>query len=120
MEENEKINDEELNNNPDDEINEADSELHSIMYGGEYSEYGEALGSDEEEEEAPSKMKLRTFGAAKAKTESGKKVKTESSKKLTLIIVISAVIVAAVALVAIFAPSWFKTEVEEPPISMGV
>lgn len=116
MEDNEKIKDkEEEIQDPDDEINEADSELHSIMYGGEYSEYGEALGSDEEEEEAPSKMKLRTFGMAKKTDEKGKKVKTESSKKLTLIIVISAVIAAAVALVAIFAPGWFKTEVEQPP-----
>ena len=27
------------------------AELHSILYGGEYSEYGDALGSGEEEEE---------------------------------------------------------------------
>ena len=115
MTDNEKITDNDgLEKQPagDEEINEADSELHRIMYGGEYSEYGEALGSEEEEE--PPKMKLRTFGASK-KADTGKKTKTESSKKITLIIVISAVIAAAVALVAIFAPGWFKTEVEQPP-----
>ena len=116
MTENEKQNgiEEELpENTRDEEINEADSELHRILYGGEYSEYGEDLGSDEEEEEQP-KMKLRTF-ASKDGTASAKKTKTESKKKLTLIIVISAVIVAAVALVLVFAPGWFKTEVEAPP-----
>ena len=114
MTDNEKTNvgEEEEIKNPDEEINEADSELHKIIYGGEYSEYGEVLGSDEEEE--PPKMKLSTFGKTK-KADTEKKTKTESSKKITLIIVISAVIAAAVLLVAIFAPSWFKTEVEQPP-----
>ena len=55
MEDNEKQNDtEEIIQNEqeqDGEINEADSELHRIIYGGEYSEYGDALGSDEEEED---------------------------------------------------------------------
>ena len=46
------------------------------MYSGEYSEYGEALGAEEEEEEIP-KMKLRTFGASK-KADTGKKTKTEN------------------------------------------
>lgn len=114
MQENEKqINEEEQKLNPDEEINEADSELHNILYGGEYSEYGEALGSDEEEEPAP-KMKLRTFAEHK-QPEKAKKLKTENAKKVTLIIIISAVIAATVALLLIFAPGWFKTEVETPP-----
>lgn len=118
MEDNEKQNDtEEIIQNEqeqDEEINEADSELHRIIYGGEYSEYGDALGSDEEEEEQKPKMKLRTFSSTKQPDEN-KKVKTESKKKLTLIIIISAVIVASIALVLVFAPGWFKTEVEVPP-----
>ncbi len=115
MTDNEKTNvgEEEEIQNPDEEINETDSELHKIMYGGEYSEYGEDLGAGEEEE--PPKMKLRTFGKTKKEGETEKKTKTESSKKITLIIVISAVIAAAVLLVAIFAPGWFKTTVEQPP-----
>ena len=116
MTDNEKQNDikeEELQKNEqDEEINEADSELHRILYGGEYSEYGEDLGSEEEEERP--EMKLRTF-TSKAVAAPDKKIKTESKKKLTLIIVISAVIVAAVALVLVFAPGWFRTEVETPP-----
>ncbi len=116
MTDNDKLNDikdEELQQvSQDEQINETDSELHRILYGGEYSEYGEDLGSEEEEEQP--KMKLRTF-ASKNETADNKKIKTESKKKLTLIIVISAVIVAAVALVLVFAPGWFKTEVETPP-----
>lgn len=98
---------------PDEQINESDSELHSILYGGEYSEYSGDLGSGEEEEEAP-KMKLSTF-SPKKKPEKEKKIKSESSKKVTLIIVSVAVIAAVVALGLIFVPGLFKTEVETPP-----
>ena len=97
----------------DNELNEADSELHSILYGGEYSEYGEDLGEDEAEEERP-KLKLRTF--SQNKETKAEKITPESKKKITLIIIISAVIAAAAALVLIFAPGWFRTTVEEPPV----
>ena len=69
MSDNEKQNDLEEQNvskDPEEEINEADSELHRIIYGGEYSEYGDALGSEEEEEEQAPKMKLRTFSSKEA------------------------------------------------------
>ncbi len=89
----------------------SDSELHSILYGGEYSEYGDALGS---EEEMPG-MSLKTFGRKEeAKTE--KKTVTETTKKVRTIIIVSAVIVAVVALAAIFLPGLFKKEVEQPPV----
>lgn len=93
------------------------AELHSILYGGEYSEYGDALGSGEEEEERRP-VKLKTFSSKETPEEPGKKqkIKTETSKKITTIIIVSAVIAAAVALVAIFAPSWFRSKVEEPPV----
>ncbi len=93
------------------------AELHSILYGGEYSEYGDALGSGEEEEERRP-VKLKTFSSKETPEEPGKKqkIKTETSKKITTIIIVSAVIAAAVALVAIFAPSWFRSNVEEPPV----
>ena len=93
------------------------AELHSILYGGEYSEYGDALGSEEEEEERRP-VKLKTFSSKETPEKPGKKqkIKTETSKKITTIIIVSAVIAAAVALVAIFAPSWFRSKVEEPPV----
>ena len=93
------------------------AELHSILYGGEYSEYGDALGSGEEEEERRP-VKLKTFSSKETPEEPGKKqkIKTETSKKITTIIIVSAVIAAAVVLVAIFAPSWFRSNVEEPPV----
>ena len=103
----------EAQSDADETLNETDSELHGILYGGEYSEYREELAPDEEEELPV--MSLKTFGKPENAVKE-KAVKTETSKKIRLIIIISAVIVAAVALMAIFVPGWFRKEVDEPPV----
>lgn len=98
---------------PEKDADTGESELHSILYGGEYSEYGDALGSDEEDE-LPG-IDLKTFGKKTDENE-GRKTVTETSKKIRLIIILAAVIAAAVALAAIFLPGLFKKEVEKPPV----
>lgn len=80
------------------------SELHRIMYGGEYSEYGEELG----EEEQPMPGRLSTFAVKKEEVK--KPLKTNTQKRITLIAVISSVLVAVIALVLIFAPDLFGGE----------
>ncbi len=114
MDENYRENEEIEDNGEPKEDGSADSELHGIIYGGEYSEYGDALGPEDDDADTRAPMKLRTF-SSKENPEKKEKIKTETSKKITTIIVVSAVIAAAVALVAIFAPSWFRTNVEQPP-----
>ena len=55
-----------------------DSELHSILYGGEYSEYGDDLGAEEEAPEP--KRRLKTF-ADSGKEEAAEKSDKKSSEK---------------------------------------
>ena len=97
-----------------EELNESDSELHRILYGGEYSEYGGDLGSEEEEEQTH-RLNLSTFRTAGVKDKKEKKIKTGTFKKVRLIIIVTAVIAALVALALIFVPGLFKTEVTQPP-----
>ena len=114
MSETEKQNDTEeqkITSAPDgaDEADRTDSELHSIIYGGEYSEYQEELGA-EEEEPAPKRV-LRTF-EAKAAPEAGaaeKKTKTETNKKLTFLIIAAAVTLAAIGLIIYYVNANRKT-----------
>ena len=97
------------------DLNEHDSELHSIIYGGEYSEYGEDLGREEEPD--PPKRKLRTFsGSGKEEQTAGKKIKTMTQKRITVISAVAAAVIASVVLILIFAPELFKgAETDELP-----
>ena len=80
---------------PADENGNNDSELHGILYGGEYSEYQEDLGA--EEEPAPKRV-LRTF-SKNPEPATVKTGKTELDKKIIfLIVAIVSVILAAAAL----------------------
>ena len=100
-----------------DNGDEAESELHGILYGGEYSEYGEDLGA-EEEEPAP-KKKLKTFAdTGKEEAAENKKIKTMTQKRVTIISIVAAAVIAAVVLILIFAPEIFKgANADELPVA---
>lgn len=111
--ENKNINPEEIPSAPEaekEDLNTKDSELHRIMYGGEYSEYAGSLG--EEEEQPEPEKELKTFKAKEKSAAEGKKLKTSSQRRVTVIAVVSAILVATIALVLIFAPDLFG-KVEE-------
>lgn len=86
-----------------------DSELHGIMYGGEYSEYGGDLGA-QEEEETEKKRKLSTFRRKKDAEKPAEKHKTLSQKKLVLIIAVAVAVILITTLVLVFAPDLFGNE----------
>lgn len=114
---------EEYNKETEGEVlREADeSELHSILYGGEYSEYKEDIDlSDIEKEENEKKLNLSTFEEDTYEKDEKKASYTSTKSKKLMIAVLGGVFVLLIALYFILGPSGFDVfgfkETEETPI----
>ncbi len=96
-----------------------ESELHNILYGGEYSEYREDLDLSELEKEQKNDDRLSTF-AQTSEEKSDKPVRTDSKKRKMLICVLFGVFVLLIALYLILGPVGFDVfgfkETQETPI----
>ena len=114
---------EEYNKETEEEVlREADeSELHSILYGGEYSEYKEDIDlSDIEKEENEKKLNLSTFEKDTYEKDEKKASYTSTKSKKLMIAVLGGVFVLLIALYLILGPTGFDVfgfkETEETPI----
>ena len=92
-----------------------ESELHSILYGGEYSGYEDDLGA--EEEHVTAAKKLKTFAETDdEKQAESKKPKTMTQKRITLISVIAGAVIAVIVLISIFASDIFAGSTTQKPL----
>lgn len=113
----EKLNGENLSGNAEITEEKDESELHKILYGGEYSEYSEDIDMSEiQKEEKPS---LSTFEDIPEKEESKPKSTVIKQRKLTIII-LSCVFVLLIGAYLLLGPVGFDVfgfkEVEETEI----
>ncbi len=98
-----------------------ESELHSILYGGEYSEYKEELDlSDIEKEENEKKLNLSTFEEVTYKKDEKKASYTSTKSKKLTIAVLGGVFVLLIAAYLILGPTGLDVfgfkETQEDPI----
>ncbi len=98
-----------------------ESELHSILYGGEYSEYKEDLDlSDIEKEENEKKLNLSTFEEDTFKKDEKKASYTSTKSKKLLIAILGGVFVLLIAAYLILGPTGFDVfgfkETEQTPV----
>lgn len=123
MDENKKITQEDIDDGADardvgaPEEN-GDSELHSILYGGEYSEYQQDVDLSELEEEKKNE-RLSTFEDANEKIDE-KPIKTGTKKRTMAIIALACSFALLIALYFVLGPSGYDVfgfkQVEEAPI----